>query len=116
MTPMHSIGPTLSDVNVGVTLSFVQRIQESTRMSVQTPDWVKRAVFYHIFPDRFARSARTKHPRGIQFKPWGTPPEAQGYQGGDLLGIAEKLDYLADLGITALYLNPVFSSASNHGY
>jgi len=85
-------------------------------MKVQTPDWVKHAVFYQIFPDRFARSPRTNHPRGINFKPWGTPPEEQGFQGGDLRGIADKLDYLGSLGITALYLNPIFSSASNHRY
>ncbi|MEN8171951.1 MAG: glycoside hydrolase family 13 protein [Chloroflexota bacterium] len=85
-------------------------------MIVQTPDWVKHAVFYQIFPDRFARSANTNHPRGITLKPWGTPPEEQGFQGGDLRGIADKLEYLSSLGINALYLNPIFSSASNHRY
>jgi len=85
-------------------------------MTVQTPEWVKHAVFYQIFPDRFARSSSTNHSRGINFKPWGTPPEEQGFQGGDLRGIADKLDYLNSLGITALYLNPIFSSASNHRY
>jgi neopullulanase len=85
-------------------------------MQVQTPEWVKHAIFYQIFPDRFARSPRTKHAKGITFKPWGTPPEQQGYQGGDLRGIVDKLDYLKDLGIKALYLNPIFSSASNHRY
>ena len=85
-------------------------------MKIETPDWVKHAVFYQIFPDRFARSSRCRHPRGVHFKPWGTPPSEQGYQGGDLYGIAEKLDYLQELGITALYLNPVFMSASNHRY
>jgi len=85
-------------------------------MSIQTPDWVKQAVFYQIFPDRFARSPRTQHPRGLTFKPWGAPPAEQGYQGGDLRGIVDKLDYLKALGINALYLNPIFSSASNHRY
>ena len=85
-------------------------------MNITTPSWVHHAVFYQIFPDRFARSDRTPHPRGIQFKPWGSDPAEQGFQGGDLYGIAEKLDYLKDLGITALYLNPIFSSASNHRY
>ena len=85
-------------------------------MPAKTPDWVKDAVFYQIFPDRFARSNQIEHPRGIQFKPWGTPPAEQGYQGGDLYGIIDKLDYLQDLGITALYLNPIFTSASNHRY
>ena len=84
--------------------------------TISTPEWVKHAIFYQIFPDRFCRSPRTQHVRGITFKPWGTPPEEQGYQGGDLHGIVDKLDYLQDLGITALYLNPIFSSASNHRY
>lgn len=56
------------------------------------------------------------HPPGITFKDWGSPPEAQGFQGGDLYGVADKLDYLQDLGVTALYLNPIFASASNHRY
>jgi len=85
-------------------------------MEIHTPDWVKHAVFYQIFPDRFARSSRTRHPLGLKFKPWGSPPEEQGFQGGDLHGIVDKLDYLQDLGVTALYLNPIFSSASNHRY
>ena len=63
-------------------------------MAIQTPDWVKHAVFYQIFPDRFARSPRTRHPRGLQFKAWGSPPEEQGYQGGDLLGVVDHLDHL----------------------
>jgi cyclomaltodextrinase / maltogenic alpha-amylase / neopullulanase len=85
-------------------------------MKINTPDWVKNAVFYQIFPDRFRRSNQVQHPRGIQFKPWGAPPEEQGYQGGDLYGVVEKLDYLKDLGINAIYLNPIFSAASNHRY
>lgn len=83
---------------------------------VRTPDWVKNAVFYQIFPDRFCRSARTQHPKHLKFKDWGSPPEAQGFQGGDLYGIIERLDYIEALGINALYLNPIFSSASNHRY
>ena len=85
-------------------------------MSVTTPDWVKHAVFYQIFPDRFCRSPRLQHPPGTRFQPWGTPPTKRGFQGGDLLGIVDRLDYLAELGVTALYLNPIFSSASNHRY
>ena len=83
---------------------------------IKTPDWVKHAIFYQIFPDRFCRSPRTRHPAGLKFKPWGSPPEEQGFQGGDLYGIIDKLDYLQDLGINALYLNPIFASAANHRY
>jgi cyclomaltodextrinase len=85
-------------------------------MPLYVPEWVKDAVFYQIFPDRFARSPRNHLPQGIQLQPWGTPPEEQGYQGGDLYGIVDRLDYLQALGINALYLNPIFSSASNHRY
>ena len=85
-------------------------------MTIHTPDWVKNAVFYQIFPDRFARSTKTNPLPGVTFKAWGTPPEEQGFQGGDLRGIVEKLGYLKELGITALYLNPIFQSASNHRY
>ena len=78
------------------------------------PGWVADAVFYQIFPDRFAASARV--PKPGELEPWDVPPTTHGFKGGDLLGIAEHLDDLADLGITALYLNPVFASASNHRY
>jgi neopullulanase len=85
-------------------------------MNIQTPNWVKHAIFYQIFPDRFRRGVQMQHPRGIQFKPWSSPPSEQGFQGGDLYGVVEKLDYLKDLGINAIYLNPIFSAASNHRY
>ena len=81
-----------------------------------TPDWVKHAVFYQIFPDRFAHSGQVAHQDEVSLKPWGTPPEEQGFQGGDLYGIVESLDYLDELGVTALYLNPIFTSAANHRY
>ncbi len=80
----------------------------------QAPAWVKDAVFYQIFPDRFAKSDRVFKPANLQ--EWGAAPTSHAFQGGDLLGIAEKLDYLADLGITALYLNPIFASGANHRY
>jgi cyclomaltodextrinase len=78
------------------------------------PDWVRDAVFYQIFPDRYAASARV--PKPGELEPWDAPPTPHGFKGGDLLGIAEHLDDLAALGVTALYLTPVFASASNHRY
>ncbi|MBK8046614.1 MAG: alpha amylase C-terminal domain-containing protein [Anaerolineales bacterium] len=83
---------------------------------VHTPHWVKNAIFYQIYPDRFCRSPRMPEMPGVNFKPWGTPPEEQGFQGGNLAGITDRLDYLQELGVNALYLNPIFSSASNHRY
>jgi glycosidase len=80
----------------------------------QAPPWVKDAVFYQIFPDRFAKSDRVFKPANLQ--EWDSPPTRHSFKGGDLLGIAENLDYLADLGVTALYLNPIFVSGANHRY
>ena len=79
-----------------------------------TPAWVADAVFYQIFPDRFARSGKVD--LGLHLEEWDSPPTLFGYKGGDLWGVTDKLGYLADLGITALWLNPIFQSASNHRY
>ena len=78
------------------------------------PQWVRDAVFYQIFPDRFARSPRLSKPANLLS--WRAAPTEQGYHGGDLLGVAEHLDYLSELGITAIYLTPIFQSACNHRY
>src|SRR5664279_1647929 len=78
------------------------------------PYWVEDAVFYQIFPDRFANGDPENDPPNLQA--WGTPPTSYGFQGGDLRGIIQKFDYLLDLGITAVYLNPIFQSTSNHRY
>ncbi len=83
-------------------------------MSADTPAWVRDAIFYQIFPDRFAQSRRVTKPGPLE--PWDGPPTIHGFKGGDLLGIVERLDYLVDLGINALYLTPIFASASNHRY
>lgn len=87
-------------------------------MEIQTPDWVKHAVFYQIFPDRFARS-KQPHKRLLhnpRWQDWEAIPTLQGYKGGDLWGIIERLDYIQDLGINAIYFTPIFQSASNHRY
>ncbi len=80
------------------------------------PGWVQDAVFYQIFPDRFHRSQGGDKPSLFRFQAWGSKPDQLGFQGGDLRGIIEKLDYLEDLGVNALYLNPIFASAANHRY
>ena len=71
-------------------------------MTVDTPAWVRDAVFYQIFPDRFASSGRVPKPGVLE--PWDAAPTRHGFKGGDLLGIVEHLDDLVDLGITAVYL------------
>lgn len=78
------------------------------------PAWTRDAVFYQIFPDRFARSERVPKPDNLLS--WHSAPTQQGYHGGDLLGIVDHLDHLLDLGVTAIYLTPIFQSASNHRY
>jgi cyclomaltodextrinase len=81
---------------------------------IKTPDWVKDAVFYEIFPDTFAKSARVAKPSNLEA--WDAKPSTFGFKGGDLLGVAEHLDYLQDLGINAIYFTPVFQSTANHRY
>ena len=78
-------------------------------------DWCDHAVFYQIFIDRFRCGDREKD-RAYINRSWGEIPDAKSFYGGDLKGVTEKLGYLSDLGITALYLTPVFSSPSNHKY
>ena len=85
-----------------------------TQLAFTTPDWAKGAVIYQIFPERFANGDSALNPPGTV--PWGTPPEGVQVQGGDLRGIIQHLDYLQDLGVDVLYLNPIFTSPSNHKY
>jgi glycosidase len=79
-----------------------------------TPEWTQDAVFYQVFVDRFARSGRVEAPGALE--PWDAAPTPHGYKGGDLYGIADRLDHLSELGVNALYLTPIFTSASNHRY
>ena len=81
---------------------------------IVTPDWVRDAVFYQIFPDRFAWSPRVVKPNNLET--WDATPTYHGYKGGDLLGVVERLDYIRDLGINAIYFTPIFRSASVHRY
>jgi alpha-glucosidase len=86
------------------------------------PAWVSQQVFYQILPDRFARGSNsTAVPASGSLKPWGTPIDkhhrAGTLYGGDLAGLLEQLPYLQEeLGVTALYLTPIFTSPSHHRY
>ncbi len=96
----------------------------------ETPDWAKRGIMYHIFVDRFSRGSYTPKKRDdcvlvddwndvskIEFPEYAGAPMANNtFFGGNLYGVAEKLDYLHDLGVTILYLSPVFKAYSNHKY
>lgn len=94
-----------------------------------TPDWAKGKIMYQIFPDRFKRSDKvnlpaTKNERILHenwndtpvFLPQQNPYLANDYFGGNLKGITEQLDYLCELGVGMIYLNPVFESGENHRY
>lgn len=81
---------------------------------MRTPTWVQDAIFYQIFPDRFAKSKYA--PKLANTQEWGTTPTHNGFMGGDLRGVIEKFDYLLDLGINAIYFNPIFQSSANHRY
>lgn len=81
---------------------------------MSVPGWVKNAIFYQIFPDRFANGDQSNDPPNV--KPWNTAPSIYGFHGGDLTGIQMKFDYLLDLGVNAIYLNPIFLATSNHRY
>ncbi|WP_155973419.1 glycoside hydrolase family 13 protein [Streptococcus ruminantium] len=82
----------------------------------QVPAWVSGTVWYQIFPDRFARGKASEAKQ--TFREWNPDlaPSPNDFFGGDLAGIIEHLDYLQDLGITGLYLCPIFKAPSNHKY
>lgn len=95
----------------------------------RTPEWAKGAVFYQIYVDRFYNGDPGNDvltgeyfyigEASVQVDDWYKPPAAMGvreFYGGDLQGILDKLDYLQDLGVQVLYLNPIFVSPSNHKY
>ena len=95
----------------------------------ETPDWLKGGIIYQIFPDRFAFSGEEKAnvptDRVMRDDRDGEPywrPDQHGkvlnndYFGGDLKGIEQKLDYIRSLGVTCIYLNPIFEAHSNHRY
>ncbi|MBI5216399.1 MAG: glycoside hydrolase family 13 protein [Ignavibacteriae bacterium] len=81
---------------------------------LKVPDWTKDAIWYQIFPERFANGDSSIDPPNVE--KWGGKPKRQNYFGGDLKGIIEHLNYLQELGINALYLNPIFESNTNHKY
>lgn len=83
---------------------------------IAPPDWVRDTVWYQIMPDRFARSSDT--PSDPKFRRWGdfSDPHFGDLYGGNLRGIREHLPYLRQLGVSGIYLTPIFLSNSNHKY
>jgi alpha-glucosidase len=95
----------------------------------RAPHWVQESVFYQIFPDRFADGDPSNNVRDDEYLCYGRPVVARAWDempqrdsggreffGGDLEGIVQKLSYLDELGVTALYLNPIFTAPSSHKY
>ena len=130
----HSCGE--GEFAFGEPPSFQLTVYERTREVL--PEWYKNGIVYQVFPDRFARDdnwedrARTalekprKGPARRLVDDWATYPHyertAEGriaawdFYGGSLDGVRQKLPYLESLGVTAVYLNPIFEAASNHRY
>jgi len=79
-----------------------------------TPDWLADAVFYQIFPERFANGDAALDPPGVE--PWGAEPTRDNFFGGDLAGITQHLDHIESLGANAIYLTPIFEADTNHRY
>ncbi|RKP54169.1 alpha-glycosidase [Cohnella endophytica] len=78
------------------------------------PAWVKDAVFYQIFPERFANGDPSIDPGNAE--PWGGEPTTSNFFGGDLQGVIDNLDHIEKLGINAIYFNPLFEAPTNHKY
>ncbi|HEX8236170.1 MAG TPA: alpha-amylase family glycosyl hydrolase [Abditibacteriaceae bacterium] len=78
------------------------------------PNWVERTVFYQIFPDRFANGSKANDPADVQ--PWDVKPTWYNRLGGDAQGVRQHVPHLVDLGVSAVYFNPIFKAPSNHRY
>ena len=105
--------------------------QQTVYLPNRHPAWFGKGVTYQIFPDRFFLSGKAVDPKGllgnrILHEEWGAEPiwapdpdgeiRNRDFFGGNLAGITEKLDYLKSLGVTTIYMCPIFEAASNHRY
>ncbi|MBR1692744.1 MAG: alpha-glycosidase [Lachnospiraceae bacterium] len=95
--------------------NFFQMPYMNRNDRLEIVDWMRGAVFYQIFVDRFYQGNHEKDTSYIDME-WGDIPTPKSFAGGDLQGIIQKVDYLKELGVSAIYLTPVFASISNHKY
>lgn len=93
---------------------FFEYLYTNEEDIMHVPDWAKGAVIYQVFPERFNNGDTSNDP--IDTVDWNTVPTRENFFGGDLKGIVMKLDYLQELRVDAIYLNPLFKSPSNHKY
>ena len=115
--------------SVGVCSNVENYYNFSITPSFQTPDWAKGAIIYQIFVDRFYNGDRSNDVETDEYfyigegthknTDWMKYPremDVREFYGGDIAGVMKKLDYLQDLGVEAIYLNPIFVSPSSHKY
>lgn len=115
--------------SVGVCSSVENYYNFSITPSFQTPDWAKGAIIYQIFVDRFYNGDRSNDVetdecfyigegthKNTDWMKYPREMDVREFYGGDIAGVMKKLDYLQDLGVEAIYLNPIFVSPSNHKY
>lgn len=113
----------------GVRMEYEERMDFEIYPGYETPDWAKGAVMYQIYIDRFYNGDKSNDVETGEYfyigdvstkvDNWEKTPAVMGvreFYGGDLQGILDKLDYLQELGVEVLYLNPAFVSPSNHKY
>lgn len=93
---------------------FFEYLYTNEKDIFKIPGWVKDVIFYQIFPERFFNGDKNNDPENMDR--WGSKPTRENFMGGDLKGIVEKLPYLKELGVNALYLTPIFEAPSNHKY
>ncbi|MFH7835205.1 MAG: glycoside hydrolase family 13 protein [Candidatus Aenigmatarchaeota archaeon] len=89
-------------------------MNKNAKNYIGIPNWIKDAIFYEIFPERFFNGDPNNDPPNVES--WGGVPTRTNFFGGDLQGIINKLDYLETLGINAIYLTPIFAANANHKY
>lgn len=122
----------LKDGSMTARTSEVYSLEHGGAPAVRTPDWAKDAIWYQIMVDRFRNGTTANDPDPVRpwTSEWYAPSVWEGRDGqsfysyfvfgrlygGDFQGLIDKLDYLKELGVTALYLNPVFQSPSHHKY
>ena len=94
--------------------NFFEFLWPNTTDGYRAPKWAERQIYYQIFPERFRNGDSSLTPENAVA--WGSPPTRENFMGGDLKGILEKLDYIQSLGITCIYLTPIFKATSNHKY
>lgn len=90
------------------------RVSRKSLTSMSVPSWTAGTVFYQIFADRFANGSRANDPENTT--PWTGKPEYYNWFGGDIAGLNQKAGHLQNLGIQAIYFNPIFYGPSNHRY